>query len=89
MSAEKSKYHIHAELQYVNYRGENVHSDLCWVGERSRNGGKDWEEYCQFLHDNLTEWLENFDDEDFEEDEPSDGRMDQGFILGRAKFLSD
>jgi len=48
-------FKVHAEIEYNNPGGAGVHSDICPPG-----CGTDFpEEYRQFLHECLDEWLDN------------------------------
>lgn len=56
------KHHIHAEISGTNQRsGLTYHSDICWDGEIvSPRTAHLWMEWRKFLHDNLDEFLDNF-----------------------------
>jgi len=47
---------VHAEIEYINSNGDNVHSDIC--PPRCEFSNID-NIYRKFLHDCLDEWLNN------------------------------
>lgn len=48
--------HICSEIEYTNYKGESVHSDICYVIDVPLSEAT---EYRAFIHQALDEWLDN------------------------------
>ena len=47
---------VHAEIEYINEKGQSIHSDICPRDCDFKNIDK---EYRDFLHKCLDEWLNN------------------------------
>ena len=48
---------VHAEIEYTKEDGLSIHSDICPCDCNSK--GLSDEEYREFLHGSLDEWLDN------------------------------
>ena len=47
---------VHAEIEYTNNDGNNIHSDIC--PPNCSSGNMDDGDYVKFLHESLDEWLQ-------------------------------
>ena len=48
---------FHGEIQYDGEDSSGVHSDICWNCDPATDDKPITEDYRQFLHDCLDEWL--------------------------------